>query len=145
MDLTIVPFRIGCGSKNPSMNLIFSNNFGRETTKFRMQSYLDNSLYYQTGPDYVTTLACMEYDTFRGSWNLNANFTRSHSRGPVLTVPNICVFFNINKPWNWLLSWFGNSGLFMPLCLRPQQSCHASLKFAAYSNLLNGDISKCQI
>ena len=33
----------------------------------------------------------------------------------------------------------------MPLCLRPQPSCHASLKFACYSNLPNGDISKCQI
>ena len=30
----------------------------------------------------------------------------------------------------------------MPVCLRSQPSCHASLKFAGYSNLLNGDILK---
>ena len=30
----------------------------------------------------------------------------------------------------------------MPICLRSQPSCHASLKFAGYSNLLNGDILK---
>ena len=30
----------------------------------------------------------------------------------------------------------------MPVCLRSQPSCHASLKFADYSNLLNGDILK---
>ena len=30
----------------------------------------------------------------------------------------------------------------MPVCLHPQPSCHASLKFAGYSNLLNGDILK---
>ena len=30
----------------------------------------------------------------------------------------------------------------MPACLRSQPSCHASLKFAGYSNLLNGDILK---
>ena len=68
-----------------------------------------------------------------------------HSLEPVLTLPNTYVFFNINKRRNQLLSQFGSSGLFMPLCLRPQPSCHASLKFAGYSNLLNGDISKCQI
>ena len=27
----------------------------------------------------------------------------------------------------------------MPVCLRSQPSCHASLKFAGYSNLLNRD------
>ena len=32
--------------------------------------------------------------------------------------------------------------LFMPVCLWSQPSCHASLKFAGYSNLLNGDILK---
>ena len=41
-----------------------------------------------------------------------------------------------------VLSWFGNSGLFIPICLRSQPSCHASLKFAGYSNLLNGDTLK---
>ena len=30
----------------------------------------------------------------------------------------------------------------MPVCLRSQPSCHASLKFAGYSNLINGDILK---
>ena len=30
----------------------------------------------------------------------------------------------------------------MSVCLRSQPSCHASLKFAGYSNLLNGDILK---
>ena len=30
----------------------------------------------------------------------------------------------------------------MLVCLRSQPSCHASLKFAGYSNLLNGDILK---
>ena len=30
----------------------------------------------------------------------------------------------------------------MPVCLRSQPFCHASLKFAGYSNLLNGDILK---
>ena len=30
----------------------------------------------------------------------------------------------------------------MPVCLRSQPSCHASLKFAGHSNLLNGDILK---
>ena len=30
----------------------------------------------------------------------------------------------------------------MPVCLRSQPSCHASLKFAGYSNLLNRDILK---
>ena len=30
----------------------------------------------------------------------------------------------------------------MPVCLRSQPSCHASLKFVGYSNLLNGDILK---
>ena len=30
----------------------------------------------------------------------------------------------------------------MPICLQSQPSCHASLKFAGYSNLLNGDILK---
>ena len=30
----------------------------------------------------------------------------------------------------------------MPVCLRSHPSCHASLKFAGYSNLLNGDILK---
>ena len=30
----------------------------------------------------------------------------------------------------------------MPVCLRSQPSCHASLKFAGYSNLLDGDIFK---
>ena len=30
----------------------------------------------------------------------------------------------------------------MPVCLKSQPSCHASLKFAGYSNLLNGDILK---
>ena len=30
----------------------------------------------------------------------------------------------------------------MPICLRSQPSCHTSLKFAGYSNLLNGDILK---
>ena len=30
----------------------------------------------------------------------------------------------------------------MPVCLRSRPSCHASLKFAGYSNLLNGDILK---
>ena len=30
----------------------------------------------------------------------------------------------------------------MPVCLRSQPSCHASVKFAGYSNLLNGDILK---
>ena len=30
----------------------------------------------------------------------------------------------------------------MPVRLRSQPSCHASLKFAGYSNLLNGDILK---
>ena len=30
----------------------------------------------------------------------------------------------------------------MPVCLRSQPPCHASLKFAGYSNLLNGDILK---
>ena len=30
----------------------------------------------------------------------------------------------------------------MPVCLRSEPSCHASLKFAGYSNLLNGDILK---
>ena len=30
----------------------------------------------------------------------------------------------------------------MPVCFRSQPSCHASLKFAGYSNLLNGDILK---
>ena len=30
----------------------------------------------------------------------------------------------------------------MPVCLRSQLSCHASIKFAGYSNLLNGDILK---
>ena len=30
----------------------------------------------------------------------------------------------------------------MPVCLRSQLSCHASLKFAGYSNPLNGDILK---
>ena len=30
----------------------------------------------------------------------------------------------------------------MPVSLRSQPSCHASLKFAGYSNLLNGDILK---
>ena len=37
---------------------------------------------------------------------------------------------------------FGNSGLFIPICLRSQPSCHTSLKFAGDSNLLNGDILK---
>ena len=41
-----------------------------------------------------------------------------------------------------MLYQFGNSGLFMPVCLRSQPSCHASLKFAGYSNLLNEDILK---
>ena len=30
----------------------------------------------------------------------------------------------------------------MPVCLRSEPSCHASLKFTGYSNLLNGDILK---
>ena len=30
----------------------------------------------------------------------------------------------------------------MPICLRSQPSCHVSLKFVGYSNLLNGDILK---
>ena len=30
----------------------------------------------------------------------------------------------------------------MPVCLRSQPSCHASLKFAGYSNLLNADMLK---
>ena len=30
----------------------------------------------------------------------------------------------------------------MPVCLRSQPSCHVSLIFAGYSNLLNGDILK---
>ena len=30
----------------------------------------------------------------------------------------------------------------MPVCLRSQPSCHGSLNFAGYSNLLNGDILK---
>ena len=30
----------------------------------------------------------------------------------------------------------------MPVCLRSQPSCHASLKFAGYSSLLSGDILK---
>ena len=30
----------------------------------------------------------------------------------------------------------------MPVCLRSQPSCHASLKLVGYSNLLNGDILK---
>ena len=30
----------------------------------------------------------------------------------------------------------------MPVCLWSQPSCHASLKFAGYSNILNGDILK---
>ena len=30
----------------------------------------------------------------------------------------------------------------MSVCLRSQPSCHASIKFAGYSNLLNGDILK---
>ena len=30
----------------------------------------------------------------------------------------------------------------MPICLRSQPSCHASLNLAGYSNLLNGDISE---
>ena len=30
----------------------------------------------------------------------------------------------------------------MPVCLRSQPSCHASLKLAGYSNLLNGDTFK---
>ena len=30
----------------------------------------------------------------------------------------------------------------MPVCLRSQPSCYVSLKFAGYSNLLNGDIMK---
>ena len=30
----------------------------------------------------------------------------------------------------------------MPVCLRSQPSCHASLKFAGYSNPLNVDILK---
>ena len=30
----------------------------------------------------------------------------------------------------------------MLVCLRSQPSCYASLKFAGYSNLLNGDILK---
>ena len=30
----------------------------------------------------------------------------------------------------------------MPVYLRSQPSCHASLKFAGYSNLPNGDILK---
>ena len=30
----------------------------------------------------------------------------------------------------------------MPVCLWSQPSCHVSLKFVGYSNLLNGDILK---
>ena len=30
----------------------------------------------------------------------------------------------------------------MPICLRSRPSSHVSLKFAGYSNLLNGDILK---
>ena len=30
----------------------------------------------------------------------------------------------------------------MPVCLQSQPSCDESLKFAGYSNLLNGDILK---
>ena len=41
-----------------------------------------------------------------------------------------------------MLYQFGNSGLFMNVCLRSQPSCHASLKLAGYSNLLNEDILK---
>ena len=51
-----------------------------------------------------------------------------------------CIFQHKKKPQ--LLSLFGNSGLFMPICLQSQPSCDASVKFTGSSNLLNGEIFK---
>ena len=69
-------------------------------------------------------------------------YLNQHSQEQVLTLLNIYVFFNVNKPWNRLLYQFGNSVLFMLVCFWSQPSCHVSLKIVGYSNLQNGDILK---